>query len=121
SPVFERMFEGDFDEARVSENIVLDDVSAPDFRKFIEYVYWNDNGLLQKISLETTRSLVYLSKKFMVTSMTSACMDSLRLRLADLKPDEVIDMYEYAHQLGDLILISSVQTVCFSTNYNCSS
>lgn len=115
SPVFERMFEGDFDEARLSENIVLDDVSAPDFRKFIEYVYWNDNDLLQKISLETTRSLVYLSKKFMVTSMTSACMDSLRLRLADLKPDEVIDMYEYAHQLGDLILISSVQTL-FITN-----
>lgn len=114
SPVFERMFEGDFEEAVIPENIVLDDVSGPDFKRFVEYLYWHDNRRLDTYDLSTVQTLIYLSKKFMVSFMTLNCIAVLKRRLANgMDSDVTIDLYEYAHQLEEEGLLNSIRSVCF--------
>ncbi|XP_017956571.1 uncharacterized protein LOC108651417 [Drosophila navojoa] len=109
SPVFERMFEGDFEEAKIPDNIVLDDVSGNDFRKFMEYLYWHDNHRLDTYDLQTLQTLIYLSKKFMVTFFTTNCLNVIKRRLCSgLDADVTIDLFEYSHQLEDEELISSI-------------
>ncbi|KAH8307080.1 hypothetical protein KR044_004498 [Drosophila immigrans] len=112
SPVFERMFEGDFEESKMSDNIVLDDVSGTDFQKFISYLYWHDNQKLDHYELVTIQSLIYLSKKFMVSFLTSKCLIAIKKRLSNgLDPDTTIDLFEYAHEIEDTDLIDSIRLV----------
>lgn len=114
SPVFERMFEGDFEEAVIPDNIVLDDVSGSDFKRFIEYLYWHDNRRLDSYDLSTVQTLIYLSKKFMVNFMTANCISVIKRRLSNgLDADVTIDLYEYAHQLEEEGLLSTIRSVCF--------
>ncbi|XP_030372925.1 kelch-like protein 40 [Scaptodrosophila lebanonensis] len=111
SPVFERMFDGDFEESKSPDNIVLDDVSGLDFKKFIEYLYWHDNRRLDGFELSTLQTLIYLSKKFMVSTMTTNCLNVIKRRLAiGLDSDTTVDLYEYAHQIEDIDLIAGVKT-----------
>ncbi|KAL7732396.1 hypothetical protein ACLKA6_004371 [Drosophila palustris] len=111
SPVFERMFDGDFEEASMPDNIVLNDVSGPDFQKFISYLYWHDNQRLDSYDLQSLQSLIYLSKKFMVPFMTNKCLNVIHRRLANgLDPDVTIDLFEYAHQLEDNELIKTIRS-----------
>ncbi|EDW69215.2 kelch-like protein 40 isoform X2 [Drosophila virilis] len=110
SPVFERMFEGDFEEAKIPDNIVLNDVSGNDFRKFIEYLYWHDNRRLDSYDLQTLQTLIYLSKKFMVSFFTNNCLNVIKRRLASgLEADVTIDLYEYGHQIEDEELIANIR------------
>ncbi|ALC43770.1 CG11714 [Drosophila busckii] len=109
SPVFERMFEGDFEEGKTPENIVLDDVSGTDFQKFIQYLYWHDNKNLDTYDLQTLQTLIYLSKKFMVNAMCAACINSIKRRLDHgMDADVTIDLFEYAHQIEDNELINAI-------------
>ncbi|XP_060651961.1 kelch-like protein 40 [Drosophila nasuta] len=110
SPVFERMFEGDFEESKLADNIVLDDVSGTDFQKFLSYLYWHDNQKLDTYKLDTIQSLIYLSKKFMIPNMTIKCLNTLKKRASKgLDPDTTIDLFEYAHQIEDIELIHSIK------------
>ncbi|XP_062129749.1 uncharacterized protein LOC133841350 [Drosophila sulfurigaster albostrigata] len=110
SPVFERMFEGEFEESKLADNIVLDDVSGPDFQKFISYVYWHDNQKLDTYELDTIQSLIYLSKKFMIPNMTTKCLNTLKKRVSKgLDPDTTIDLFEYAHEIEDIELVDSIK------------
>ncbi|XP_034483383.1 uncharacterized protein LOC117788660 [Drosophila innubila] len=111
SPVFERMFDGDFEEASTPDNIVLNDVSGPDFQKFISYLYWHDNQRLDTYDLQSLQALIYLSKKFMVPFMTNKCLNAIQRRVANgLDPDVTIDLFEYAHQLEDDDLIKAIRS-----------
>ncbi|EDW17972.2 PREDICTED: kelch-like protein 41b isoform X2 [Drosophila arizonae] len=115
SPVFERMFEGDFEEAKIPDNIVLDDVSGNDFKKFMEYLYWHDNRRLDTYDLQTLQTLIYLSKKFMVTFFTTNCLNVIKRRLSSgLEADVTIDLFEYSHQLEDEELISNITSMPIS-------
>lgn len=120
SPVFERMFDGDFEEASTPDNIVLNDVSGADFQKFISYLYWHDNQRLDLFELQTLQTLIYLSKKFMVTFLTNKCLNVLQRRIANgMDPDVIIDLFEYAHQLEDNELIKAIRAVCTSYANRC--
>ncbi|XP_030373136.1 kelch-like protein 40 [Scaptodrosophila lebanonensis] len=112
SPVFERMFEGDFEESKTSNHIVLDDVSGQDFKKFIEYLYWHDNRCLQEYELPTLQTLIYLSKKFLVSTMVNKCLDAIKRRLAiGLDADITVDLFAYAHQIDNSDLLTSAKMV----------
>ncbi|KAH8372244.1 hypothetical protein KR093_010706, partial [Drosophila rubida] len=118
SPVFERMFEGDFEESKMADNIVLDDVSGTDFQKFISYLYWHDNQKLNSYELQTMQSLIYLSKKFMISFMTTKCLNSIKQRLSNgLDPDTTIDLFEYAHEIEDKDLIDAIRLVSILLYY----
>jgi len=113
SPVFERMFDGHFEEANSPDNIVLDDVSGSDFQKFISYLYWHDNQRLDSYDLKSLQSLIYLSKKFMIPMMTTKCLNVIKKRLTNgMNADDTIDLFEYAHQLEDTDLITTIKSVC---------
>ncbi|XP_032595210.1 uncharacterized protein LOC116805693 isoform X2 [Drosophila grimshawi] len=110
SPVFERMFAGDFEEANIPENIVLDDVLGHDFKKFLDYLYLNDNERLESYDLRTLQTLIYLSKKFMVSSLTTNCFYVIKRRLATgLDVNLTIDLFEYSHQIENEDLINSIK------------
>lgn len=107
------MFDGDFEEAVISDNIVLDDVSGTDFKRFVEYLYWADNRRLDTYDLSTVQTLIYLSKKFMVSFMTLNCIEVLKRRVArGLDSDVTIDLYEYAHKLEEEGLLNCIRIVC---------
>lgn len=111
SPVFERMFDGHFEEANSPDNIVLDDVSGSDFQKFISYLYWHDNQRLDSYDLKSLQSLIYLSKKFMIPMMTTKCLNVIKKRLTNgMNADDTIDLFEYAHQLEDTDLITTIKS-----------
>lgn len=113
SPVFERMFEGHFEEAIVSDNIVLDDVSGTDFKTFVEYLYWADNRRLDTYDVPTIQTMIYLSKKFMVSFMTLNCIEVLKRRVTRGQDHDItIDLYEYAYKHEEEGLLNCIRIVC---------
>lgn len=113
------MFEGDFEEAVISDNIVLDDVAGSDFKKFIEYLYWHDNRRLDSYDLSTVQTMIYLSKKFMVNFMTANCLAVIKRRvLSGLDADVAIDLYEYAFHLEEEGLLETIRSVCFLRSFS---
>ena len=87
SAVFFAMFYGDL--AQKESPICLPDADEESFKEFLCYLYTDDC----KITAENAIGILYLAKKYLMTSLTEKCCKVLE---ASIKPDNVFMVLEQA-------------------------
>ena len=87
SSVFFAMFYGDL--AQKESPICLPDADEESFKEFLRYLYTDDC----KITAENAIEILYLAKKYLMTSLTEKCCKVLE---ASIKPDNVFMVLEQA-------------------------
>ena len=92
SAVFFAMFYGDL--AQKESPICLPDADEESFKQFLRYLYTDDC----KITAENAIGVMYLAKKYLMTSLTEKCCTVLE---ASIKPDNVFLVLEQAIQFDE--------------------
>jgi hypothetical protein len=92
SAVFFAMFYGDL--AQKESPICLPDADEESFKEFLCYLYTDDC----KITAENAIGILYLAKKYLMSSLTEKCCKVLE---ASIKPDNVFMVLEQAIQFDE--------------------
>ena len=92
SAVFFAMFYGDL--AQKEFPIRLEDTDDKSFEEFLRFLYTDDC----KISAENAIGVMYLTKKYLISSLTEKCCSVLE---ASIKPDNAFTVLEQAMQFDE--------------------
>ena len=92
SAVFFAMFYGDL--AQKESSIRLEDTDDEGFKEFLRFLYTDDC----KISAENAIGIMYLAKKYLISSLTEKCCSVLE---ASIKPGNVFTVLEQAMQFDE--------------------
>ena len=95
SAVFYAMFYGDL--AQRESTINLPDVDEKGFQEFLRFLYTDEC----KITAENGVQILYLAKKYLVSSLAEKCCDVLK---ASVKPENVFVVLEQAIQFDEEVL-----------------
>ncbi|XP_017021077.1 kelch-like protein 40b [Drosophila kikkawai] len=121
SEFFERLFLGSFREAK-SDEIRLQEVKPKTFAMFIQYVYTYSKEKLNECNNSMIMDLLSCGTRWLVDSIVSECVKILKGRVNDMMLDDLIDLFQNAHNINHQELIEiSVKFLRsrFSTDMNC--
>ena len=100
SAVFYAMFFGDL--AQNESSIRILDAEVQDFEEFLRFLYTDDC----KVTAENATSVMYLAKKYLISSLTEKCCKVLE---ASIMPDNVFAVLEQAIQFDE----KDLETKCW--------
>ena len=107
SAVFYAMFYGDL--AQKESPICIPDAEEESFKEFLRFLYIDDCKIT---SAETAIQVIYLAKKYLISSLTEKCCKVLE---AFIKPDNVFEVLEQAVRFDEKELEAKCWGI-FSTN-----
>lgn len=113
SAVFERMFCGDFMEAKNSKEIHLIDDDPKAFRNLRRILYNIREARVDvdELNLDDTISLYRLCDKYMVEAVSKLCAEHLKSFLEDATDGELITLFATSIELGISDLLCGVKEV----------
>lgn len=116
SPVFEKMFSGNYVEAEGKSEIRLTDVLPHDFRNLSYMIYTSSTANLEKLSLEEILALYRLCDKYMISSILISCINHTKNPnyLNQISIDDLITVFEFARDLEDKSLLQVTRKVYFN-------
>ncbi|XP_013109829.1 uncharacterized protein LOC106088721 isoform X2 [Stomoxys calcitrans] len=109
SPVFERMFCGDFMEAKNSTEIRLPDDDPNAFRNLRRLLYYIREARVDALNLEDTIGLYKLCDKYMFASIIKLCSEHLQNFLVDIDDAGLIIIFAAAIELRNEPLLEGVK------------
>ncbi len=110
SAVFFAMFYGNL--AQKESPIRLPDTDEESFKEFLRFLYTDDC----KITAENAIGVLYLAKKYLISSLTEKCCKILE---ASIKPDNVFAVLEQAVQFDEKELEAKCWVVVFEKTLEC--
>ncbi|XP_016990259.1 kelch-like protein 40 [Drosophila rhopaloa] len=88
-----------------SENLLLSDVKIDTFKKFLQYAYTKSVMDFEKYSSAILMELFECGSKWLVTSMTTICLQLLEKRGESMTHGDLLKLFEFSHKVDSSKLI----------------
>uniref|UniRef100_A0A1L8ECG3 BTB domain-containing protein n=1 Tax=Haematobia irritans TaxID=7368 RepID=A0A1L8ECG3_HAEIR len=117
SPVFERMFCGDFLEAKNTTEIRLPDDDPKAFRNLRLLLYNIKDARVDALNLEDTVSLYKLCDKYNYESIWKLCSDHLKSFIEEISDGQLITLFAVVNEIQNSQLLYAVKQQLLSKMY----